>query len=179
MFFLKFWMSLTIKNGEKILLYNCYMQSIITMSSICYTRIGGSRGRTRRAPPLRSQFFHFDIQNFRNVTASGVHTPSYEVHAPLREILDPPLTRNQLPVCCNYTYQNVTKSLPLAKANGGVHGLFALTVMVILHVDPHCPCNPMPKEQVGFLGKHWRLHNLIINAMAAPVKPFVSWVYHE
>ena len=26
-----------------------------------------------------------------SVTASGVHTPSYEVHAPLREILDPPL----------------------------------------------------------------------------------------
>ena len=32
--------------------------------------------------PQGSQFFHFDIQNFRNVTASGVHTPSYEVHAP-------------------------------------------------------------------------------------------------
>ena len=41
--------------------------------------------------PQGSQFFRFDIQNFRNVTASGVHTPRYEVHAPLREILDPPL----------------------------------------------------------------------------------------
>ena len=46
--------------------------------------IGGSRrGRPARAPPPQvSQFFRFDIQNFRNVTASGVHTPSYEVHAP-------------------------------------------------------------------------------------------------
>ena len=33
-------------------------------------------------PPQGSQFFHFDTQNFRNVTALGVHTPPYEVHAP-------------------------------------------------------------------------------------------------
>ena len=52
--------------------------------------LGGGAPGAR--PPQGSQFFHFDIQNFRNVTASGVHTPSYEVHAPpLREILDPPL----------------------------------------------------------------------------------------
>ena len=36
----------------------------------------------RAPPPQGSQFFRFDIQNFWNVTASGVHTPSYEVHAP-------------------------------------------------------------------------------------------------
>ena len=53
--------------------------------------IGGSRGRARRAPPYGSRFFRFDMQNFRNVAASGVHGPPYEVHAPLREILDPPL----------------------------------------------------------------------------------------
>ena len=37
-------------------------------------------------PPYGSRFFHFDIQNFRNVTASGVHAPP-----PPQEILDPPL----------------------------------------------------------------------------------------
>ena len=42
-------------------------------------------------PPYGSRFFHFDMQNFQNVAASGVHGPPYEVHAPLREILDPPL----------------------------------------------------------------------------------------
>ena len=34
--------------------------------------------------PQGSRFFRFDIQNFQNVTALGVH-------APLWEILDPPL----------------------------------------------------------------------------------------
>ena len=56
--------------------------------------IGGSRGGARRArpPPYGSRFFHFDMQNFQKVAASGVHGSPYEVHAPpLREILDPPL----------------------------------------------------------------------------------------
>ena len=44
--------------------------------------IGGSRGRARRAPPYRSRFFHFNMQNFQNVAALGVHSPPYEVHAP-------------------------------------------------------------------------------------------------
>ena len=44
--------------------------------------IGGSRGRARRAPPYGSRFFRFDMQNFRNVAASGVHGLPYEVHAP-------------------------------------------------------------------------------------------------
>ena len=34
------------------------------------------------APPQGSRFFPFDIQNFRNVTASGVGGPCYEVNAP-------------------------------------------------------------------------------------------------
>ena len=42
--------------------------------------IGGSRGG--RAPPYGSRFFRFDMQNFLNVAASGVHAPPYEVHAP-------------------------------------------------------------------------------------------------
>ena len=41
--------------------------------------------------PKGPDSFRFDIQNFRNVTASGVNAPPYEVHAPLREILDAPL----------------------------------------------------------------------------------------
>ena len=45
---------------------------------------GGSRGRRQRAPPQESRFFHFDIQIFQNVAASGVGAP-YEVGAPLRD----------------------------------------------------------------------------------------------
>ena len=60
--------------------------------------IGGSRGGVPGALPQGSRFFHFDIQNLRNVTASGVHAP-YEVHAPLREILDPPLKFIALCLC--------------------------------------------------------------------------------
>ena len=41
--------------------------------------------------PGATQFFRFDIQILRNVAALGVHAPPYEVHAPLREILGPPL----------------------------------------------------------------------------------------
>ena len=41
--------------------------------------IGGSRGGR---PPYGSRFFCFDMQNFRNVAASGVHGSPYEVHAP-------------------------------------------------------------------------------------------------
>ena len=46
--------------------------------------------RAGRAP-YGSRLFRFDMQNFRNIATSGVHGPPYEVHAPLREILDPPL----------------------------------------------------------------------------------------
>ena len=58
--------------------------------------IGRSRGGAPGArPPYGSRFFRFDMQNFRNVATSGVHgPPPYEVHAPLREILDPPLQIN-------------------------------------------------------------------------------------
>ena len=51
-------------------------------SSACV--IGGSRGggRPARAPPYGSRFFRFDMQNFWNIAASGVHGPPYEVHAP-------------------------------------------------------------------------------------------------
>ena len=40
---------------------------------------GGGR---RRCAPQGSRFFHFDIQIFRNVAASGVGAPSYEVGTP-------------------------------------------------------------------------------------------------
>ena len=33
-------------------------------------------------PSYRSRFFHFDMQNFWNVAASGVHGPPYDIHAP-------------------------------------------------------------------------------------------------
>ena len=35
-----------------------------------------------RCPPPGSRFLRFDIQNFRNITASGVSAPSYEVDGP-------------------------------------------------------------------------------------------------
>ena len=54
--------------------------------------IGGSRGRAQCMPPYGSRFFHFDIQNFWNVTALGFHTPpTRSMPPPLWEILDPPL----------------------------------------------------------------------------------------
>ena len=42
-------------------------------------------------PGGTARFFHFDIQIFRNVATLGVGARPYEVGAPLREILDPPL----------------------------------------------------------------------------------------
>ena len=66
--------------------------------------IGGSRGGAPGArPPYGSRFFHFDMQNFRNIAASGVHSPPYKVHAPLREILDPPLPRGAVMICYGCT----------------------------------------------------------------------------
>ena len=45
--------------------------------------IGGSRGCVpSMCPPYGSRFFCFDMQNFWNVAASGVHSPPYEVHTP-------------------------------------------------------------------------------------------------
>ena len=45
--------------------------------------IGGSGGGAPGArPPYGSRFFRFDMQNFRNVAASGAHSPPYEVQAP-------------------------------------------------------------------------------------------------
>ena len=55
-----------------------------------WVNIGGSRGRFW-ARPQGSRFFRFDIQNFRNIIASGVHAPLRGLRTPLREILDPPL----------------------------------------------------------------------------------------
>ena len=66
---------------------NAYIYEILWMKSSTYSLadLGGAR------PPYGSRFFRFDIQNFWNVPASGVHAPLYEVHAPPWEILDPPL----------------------------------------------------------------------------------------
>ena len=62
------------------LIKTCLAKIVEYARSLTLADLGG---RARRAPPPQgSQFFRFDIQNFRNVTASGVHTPSYEVHAP-------------------------------------------------------------------------------------------------
>ena len=43
--------------------------------------------------PQGSRFFCFDIQNLRNITASGVHAPPTRSTPLLRKILDPPLPR--------------------------------------------------------------------------------------
>ena len=48
-------------------------------------------GRCPAHTPLKVPILSFWHTNFRNITTSGVHAPSYEVHASLREILDPPL----------------------------------------------------------------------------------------
>ena len=42
--------------------------------------LGGMPGT---CPHQGSRFFHFDIQNFRNITTSGIHDPPCEVHIPL------------------------------------------------------------------------------------------------
>ena len=74
---------------EKGQLGGDFTPTVVVKSSFSKMYIGGSRGAR---PPYGSRFFHFDMQNFRNVAASGVHGSAYEVHAPpLREILDPPL----------------------------------------------------------------------------------------
>ena len=51
----------------------------VDMSLIPLADLGGVPG----ARPRGSRFFHFDIQNFRNVTTSGVHGPSTRSTPPL------------------------------------------------------------------------------------------------
>ena len=77
---------------------------IITNFSITSGKpIGGFRGvHLAHAPPYRSRFFHFDMQNFQNVATLGVYGPPYEVHAPPWEILDLPLK----PILCSMTFPN-------------------------------------------------------------------------
>ena len=53
------------------------------LQGVWYTlaNLGGVPG-SRPLPPQGTRLFHFDIQNFRNITASGVNAPPYEVDAP-------------------------------------------------------------------------------------------------
>ena len=55
---------------------------------ILYWRI---QGHAQHMPPQGSRFFHFDIQNFRNVTALGDSVPIWGRRPLLWEILDLPL----------------------------------------------------------------------------------------
>ena len=59
---------------SKLCFFSCMEKSAIGLCTI----IGGARP----PPPYGSRFFRFDMQNFRNVAASGVHGPPYEIHAP-------------------------------------------------------------------------------------------------
>ena len=62
--------------------------------SMYFDSLADPVGRTRRAPPKGSDSFALTDEMYdilRNVVASGVGVPPYEVGAPLREILDPPL----------------------------------------------------------------------------------------
>ena len=43
-------------------------------------------GHAWHTPPYGSRFFHFDIQNFHNIAASGVHAPPMRSMPPLWEI---------------------------------------------------------------------------------------------
>ena len=57
----------------------------------CIGGSSGGRGSARRTAPQWSRFFPFNIQNFRNVTISGVNVPLRGRRPPPRKILDPPL----------------------------------------------------------------------------------------
>ena len=62
--------------------------SLVRLTAIIV--IGGSRGRTRQAPPLRDPIFSFRHTNFTKQPC-WEFAPPYKVGAPIREILDPPL----------------------------------------------------------------------------------------
>ena len=63
-----------------------------TFLVLLFECIGGSRGDAPGMhPPFGSRFFHFDMQNFQNVAALGVHSPPTRSTPPLWEILDLPL----------------------------------------------------------------------------------------
>ena len=61
-------------------MFHRHLQTSIYIINVIW-HIGGSKG-VPGARPQGSRFFRFDIQNVRNLTASGVHAPSNEVHAP-------------------------------------------------------------------------------------------------
>ena len=52
--------------------------SVFVLVDLSLADLGGVPG----ARPQGSRFFRFNIHNFQNVSASGVHTPHYEVHGP-------------------------------------------------------------------------------------------------
>ena len=56
-----------------------------------YPSLADVRGTPGVPPTYRSRFFHFEMQNFRNVATLGVHGPPMRSTPPLWETLDPPL----------------------------------------------------------------------------------------
>ena len=89
--------------SENLNCANCFKKCVgkINWKLVIYNTLadlGGAPG-THPPPPYGCRFFCFDMQNFWNIAASGVHGPPYEVHAPLREILDPPLQYTRFFFC--------------------------------------------------------------------------------
>ena len=61
------------------------------VQGLCILHIGGFRGAHAGCAPLRDPILSFWHTNFTKRSHLGSPCPPYEVHAPLPEILDPPL----------------------------------------------------------------------------------------
>ena len=61
-------------SSARLLLPSIHVLSIVIegYKALPLADLGGAPGAR---PPYGSRFFHFDMQNFRNVAASGVHGP--------------------------------------------------------------------------------------------------------
>ena len=69
-----------------------FMKKFDTSNQKCTNYIGGSTlADARHMPPPRVQILSFWHTKFLKRNSPRESTPPYEVHAPLREILDPPL----------------------------------------------------------------------------------------
>ena len=120
-------------------------------------------GHARHTPPYGTQFFHFCIYFHQKAPASEVHAPQW-VHAPLQEILDPPL-----PFVLFHTSIAQTFFTPfIGRSRGGMPGTCSpmgpnsfIFAYIFTKKHPHQRSMHPPNGCTPPYGKSWIHHCLL------------------